>query len=85
MTYHHLSRVERYQISALLKEGLTQSQIAAKARISAQAQHRSIPEQIEFWSKIGRIAEDNPDLTFTLVQEILAAELEPTVGEYVYL
>ena len=29
MTYHHLSRVERYQISALLKEGLTQSQIAA--------------------------------------------------------
>lgn len=59
--------------------------LVEKARISAQAQHRSIPEQIEFWSKIGRIAKDNPDLTFTLVQEILAAELEPTVGEYVYL
>jgi IS30 family transposase len=29
MTYHHLSREERYQISALLKEGLTQAQIAA--------------------------------------------------------
>ena len=28
MTYHHLSREERYQIFALLKEGLTQSQIA---------------------------------------------------------
>jgi IS30 family transposase len=28
MTYYHLSREERYQISALLKEGLTQSQIA---------------------------------------------------------
>ena len=28
MTYHHLSREERYQISALLKEGLTQAQIA---------------------------------------------------------
>jgi len=28
MTYHHLSAEERYQISALLKEGLTQSQIA---------------------------------------------------------
>ncbi|MSP04911.1 MAG: hypothetical protein EXR05_06670 [Acetobacteraceae bacterium] len=27
MTYHHLSREERYQISPLLKEGLTQSQI----------------------------------------------------------
>jgi IS30 family transposase len=28
MTYHHLSREERYQISALLKEGLNQSEIA---------------------------------------------------------
>jgi IS30 family transposase len=28
MTYHHLSLEERYKISALLKEGLTQSQIA---------------------------------------------------------
>jgi transposase, IS30 family len=28
MSYQHLSREERYQISALLKEGLTQSQIA---------------------------------------------------------
>ena len=28
MTYHHLSREERYQISALLKEGLSQSDIA---------------------------------------------------------
>ncbi len=32
MTYHHLSREERYQISALLKEGLTQAQIAAYLR-----------------------------------------------------
>jgi len=41
MTYHHLNREERYQISALLKEGLTQSQIAAnlgrhKATISRE-------------------------------------------------
>jgi IS30 family transposase len=28
MPYRHLSREERYQISALLKEGLTQAQIA---------------------------------------------------------
>jgi IS30 family transposase len=28
MTYYHLNRDERYQISALLKEGLTGSQIA---------------------------------------------------------
>lgn len=28
MIYHHLSREERYQISALLKEGLPEAQIA---------------------------------------------------------
>ena len=38
MTYHHLSREERYQISALLKEGLTQAQIALNLR-----RHKSTP------------------------------------------
>ena len=32
MSFHHLSREERYQIFALLKEGLTQSQIVANLR-----------------------------------------------------
>jgi IS30 family transposase len=46
MTYHHLSREERYQISALLKEGLSQSQIALnlgrhKATISREIARNS--------------------------------------------
>lgn len=46
MPYHHLSREERYQISALLKEGLTQSQIAQnlgrhKATISREIARNS--------------------------------------------
>ena len=46
MTYRHLSRGERYQISALLKEGLTQSQIAVnlgrhKATISREIARNS--------------------------------------------
>jgi IS30 family transposase len=46
MTYHHLSEEERYQISALLKEGLTQSQIAVnlgrhKATISREITRNS--------------------------------------------
>lgn len=28
----------------------------------ADALSRSVPKQIEYWAKIGRIAEDNPDL-----------------------
>lgn len=53
-----------------------------KARTSAQVHQRSISEQIEYWSKIGKISEENPDLTFSFVEEILAAELGPIIGEY---
>ena len=34
------------------------------ARIAAHASHRSIPKQIEHWAVIGRIAEENPDMSF---------------------
>jgi hypothetical protein len=33
MTYHNLNRIERYQISALLKECLTQPQIDINASV----------------------------------------------------
>jgi len=42
----------------------------------AEAQSRSVPKQIEYWTKIGRIAEDNPDLPFSLINEILLAKSE---------
>ena len=34
---------------------------------------RSIPKQIEHWAKIGKIAEDNPDLSYDLIKDILIA------------
>lgn len=35
----------------------------SNVKVHADAASRSIPKQIEYWAKIGRIAEDNPDLT----------------------
>lgn len=32
---------------------------------------RSIPKQIEYWSMLGRIAEDNPDLPMSFIKEVL--------------
>jgi len=32
---------------------------------------RSIPKQIEHWVKIGRIAEENPDLPYNFIKDIL--------------
>lgn len=45
-------------------------------KVYADAASRSIPKQIEHWARIGRIAEDNPDLPFSFIQEILIAQAE---------
>lgn len=47
----------------------------ADVKIHALAAHRSIPKQIEYWAKIGRMAEDNPELSFSFIKDaMLAAE-----------
>jgi len=53
-----------------------------QAKRYANVQHRSVPKQIEYWSQIGKIAEENPDLPFSMIREILIADQEDTVGEY---
>lgn len=53
-----------------------------QARRYASIEHRSVPKQIEYWSQIGKIAEENPDLPFSMIREILIADQEEAVGEY---
>ena len=68
--------------STTVEVGLSGSFVDS-ALACAQVQDRTISEQIEYWSKIGKIAEENPDLTFSLIKEILAADSDPIVGEYI--
>lgn len=56
--------------------------LVAEAKRYAQTQHRSLPKQIEYWSHIGKIAEENPDLPFTMIRDILIADQEESTGEY---
>ena len=37
---------------------------------------RSVPKQIEHWAKIGKIAEENPDLPYEFIKKILEAQEE---------
>ena len=53
-----------------------------QARRYAAIQHRSVPKQIEYWPQIGKIAEENPDLPFSVIRDILIADQEDPVGEY---
>ena len=45
--------------------------IAHEARISAKVARRSMAGQVEYWAFIGKIAEDNPDLSFSVINDIL--------------
>lgn len=37
---------------------------------------RTIPKQIEYWARLGRCAEDNPDLPLEFIKECLLAKEE---------
>ena len=53
-----------------------------QAKHHALIEHRSVPKQIEYWSQMGKIAEENPDLPFSMIRDILIADKEEPVGEY---
>jgi hypothetical protein len=53
-----------------------------QAKRYARLEHRSVPKQIEYWSQIGRIATENPDLPFSVIRDILIADQEEVIGEY---
>jgi len=46
-------------------------ELVKKARSRSRALKRSVAGQIEYWASIGEIAEDNPDLPFSFIQDIL--------------
>mgnify|MGYP005748973999 FL=1 len=47
--------------------------LAQQAKLYAAVTHRSVPKQIEYWSQIGKLAEETPDLPFSFIQETLLA------------
>lgn len=53
-----------------------------KAKIHSKLEHRSITGQIEHWAKLGKCIEENPDLTYNLIRDILLGMEELDQGEY---
>ncbi len=66
-------------VNVKLSEGLVE-----QAKVYAHIEHRSVPKQIEYWSQIGKVAQENPDLPFAMIRDILIADQEPVIGEYVF-
>jgi hypothetical protein len=51
------------------------------AKKFSRVDHRSLTGQIEYWARMGKCAEENPDLTFSLIKDILIGVEEFEQGE----
>lgn len=50
------------------------------AMVAANVEERSVPKQIQYWAKIGKMMLDNPDLSYNFVRETLTAQSEIEAG-----
>lgn len=46
-------------------------ELVGEAKKFSRIEHRSLTGQIEHWARIGKCSEENPDLTYNLIKEIL--------------
>jgi hypothetical protein len=56
--------------------------LVKEAKIYSKIDNRSVTAQIEHWARIGKCAEENPDLTYSLIKEILIGIIELEQDEY---
>jgi len=56
--------------------------LVSEAKLFSKLDSRSVTGQIEHWAKIGKCAEENPDLTYSMIKEILVGLEELKQGEY---
>ncbi|NQW58966.1 MAG: hypothetical protein HQ456_09675 [Polynucleobacter sp.] len=50
------------------------------AKPYALAMNRSIAEQIEYWARLGKVAEEHPDLPVQMLQDLLCSLKEVKAG-----
>jgi len=56
-------------------------ELAASAAVFANIENRSLAGQIEYWAKLGKIAEENPDLPMSFIKDILIGRAQLRSGQ----
>jgi hypothetical protein len=77
MYYSSLSIKER-TMSVALK---LSDELIDLAKPHAAAMQRSIPKQIEYWARLGKVVEDNPELPLQFIQDTLLGLEEAKAGQ----
>ena len=73
-----ISRQEVFTVTSAVR---VSEELVREARIFSKIDQRSLTGQIEHWAKIGKCAEENPDLTYNLIRDILIGLFELEQGE----
>lgn len=55
--------------------------LVSEAKKFSRIDHRSLTGQVEHWARIGKCAEENPDLTYNYIKELLIGIDELDQGE----
>ena len=56
-------------------------ELAANAAMYAKVESRSLAGQVEYWAKLGKIADENPDLPISLIKDILIGRAQIQGGQ----
>jgi hypothetical protein len=57
------------------------SELVGEAKKYGRIDHRSLAGQIEHWARMGKCVEENPDLPYSLIKEILIGLEELQEGD----
>jgi len=57
------------------------NEIMNEAGKSAITYARTVPMQIEHWTRIGKLAEENPDLPYAFIADVLKGKAEMDNGD----
>ena len=69
------------EVKAMATAVRISEELANDAKKFSRIDHRSLTGQIEHWARMGKCAEENPDLTYSLIKEILIGVEELEQGE----
>ena len=70
-----------YQGESMATAVRVSGDLVKEAKIYSKVDKRSITGQIEHWARIGKCAEENPDLTYNAIKEVLIGVAELDQGE----
>jgi len=55
-------------------------ELVLSAKPYATAMHRSVTKQIEYWARLGKAVEENPDLPVSMILDMLVSIEEAKAG-----